>query len=173
MTTDPRQIVEQGYDVAAADYARWVANNGIDAGRSKYLASFSELVPQGSTVLELGCGGGGPTTQTLADRYALTGIDISRDQIELARERAPRATLLQGDMTRVEFPAASFDGVAAFYSLIHLPYGELPGMFARISTWLREGGVLVATLNARDSGEHLEAEWLGGAPMYWSGHSPE
>ena len=31
----------------------------------------------GARVLELGCGGGTPETQRLAQRFALTGVDIS------------------------------------------------------------------------------------------------
>ena len=76
-------------------------------------------------------------------------------------------------MTRFEAPAAGFDGVAAFYSLIHLPYGELASMLARVARWLRDGGVFVASLSARGDGEYVEAEWLDGAPMYWSGYPVE
>jgi SAM-dependent methyltransferase len=173
MTSDPRRIVAEGYDVAAREYARWVASEVVDTARPRYRDSFSELLVGGSSVLERGCGGGGPTTQHLAARFTVTGIDISATQIAMARERVPAATFLPADMTRFEAAPSSFDGIAAFYSLIHLPYGELPAMLVRVSTWLRAGGVFVATLSAREAGEHFEPDWLGGAPMYWSGHAPE
>ena len=77
-------------------------------------------------------------------------------------------------MTQFSPGAATFDGIAAFCSLIHLPYGELQGMFGRIAGWLRPGGLLVASLGARaNPGAHIEADWLSGAPMYWSGYSIE
>lgn len=170
LPTDPRQIVTRGYDAAADDYARWLLTNVVDPARPRYLETFSTLLAPGSTVLELGCGGGGPTTQALAERFALTGIDISAAQIARAQRLLPQATFLQADMTRFEAPAASFDGIAAFYSLIHLPYGELPAMLVRIASWLRPGGALVASLNARAGGEHIEPAWLANAPMYWSGY---
>ena len=175
MPTDPRQIVAQGYDAAAEEYPRWIAAHVVDTARARYQESFSALLAQGSSVLELGCGGGGPTTEYFAQRFVLTGIDVSERQVALARERVPMATFVQADMTRFASASSSFDGVAAFYSLIHLPYGELPAMLARISTWLREGGVLVASFGARghSGGEHVEADWLGGAPMYWSGYPLE
>lgn len=173
MNADPRQIVADGYDVAAAAYAEWLRTSVIDPAREAYRDAFAELVPEASPVLELGCGGGGPSTQRLATRFALTGIDISSTQIAMARERVPSATFLRGDMTRFDFEEASFDGIAAFYSLIHLPYGELPAMLGRISRWLRPGGVLVTNLGARTSGAHYEPEWFAGVPMYWGGHTRE
>ena len=149
MPTDPRQIVAEGYDAAAGEYARWIVTNVVDTARARYQEAFSELLTEGSRVLELGCGGGGLTTEQLAPRFALTGIDISTRQLALARKRVPLATFLRADMTRCTFAPSSFDGVAAFYSLIHLPYGELPAMLARTSTGLRRGGVLIASLGAR------------------------
>lgn len=104
----------------------------------------------------------------------MTGVDISARQIARSRERLPLATFVQADMTRFECAPATFDGVAAFYSLIHLPYGELPVMLTRISTWLRPGCLLVASLSGREErGEHLEPEWLAGAAVYWSAYPPE
>jgi len=171
MPTDPRQIVARGYDIAAAEYAEWSTTSVTDTARTKYVEAFSALLPEGAQVLELGCGGGGPTTQQLARRFQLTGIDISATQVELARLHVPHATFHQADMTQFIAPPASFDGIAALYSLIHLPQGELPAMLTRIAEWLREGGILLATLSGRDqAGEHIEPSWLGGAPMYWSGY---
>ena len=171
MPSDPLEIVAQGYDAAAAEYAQWITTSVTDLGRTKYQERFCDLLSEGSTVLELGCGGGGPTTERLAERFALTGIDISATQIARARDRVPAATFVHEDMTLATFAPASFDGAAAFYSLIHLRYGELPAMLARVSSWLRGGGVFVASLSARgESGEHFAADWLAGAPMYWSGY---
>lgn len=171
MPSEPREIVARGYDAAAVEYARWAASSVTDPARTIYQERFCGLLPEGSAVLELGCGGDGPTTVRLAHRFALTGIDLSSTQIALAREQVPVAAFLHGDMTRVTFAPSVFDGIAAFYSLIHLPYGELPAMLARISTWLRADGVFVASLSGRDeAGEHFAEDWLGGAPIYWSGY---
>lgn len=131
MTADPRKVFAEGYNVGAAEYARWLTTSVVDPSRTKYQERFCELLDAGSTVLELGCGGGGPTSDRFARRFALTGIDISRSQIKLARARLPQATFVEADMTRFASAPASFDGIATFYSF-HLPLGELCGMFARV-----------------------------------------
>jgi hypothetical protein len=60
--------------------------------------------------------------------------------------------------------------VAVFYALLHLPYGELPGLLRKISRWLRPEGLLVATLSGLAGGT-VEPAWLG-VPMYFSGYTP-
>ena len=173
MTSEPRRVVENGYDAAADAYEEWLVSSVTDVARSKYLEAFMAQLEPGARVLELGCGGGGITTQRLAARHALTGIDVSSHQIELARVRVPHATFFKADMSRFVAEPASFDGIAAFYSLIHLPLGVLPSMLQRIASWLRPGGVFLASLGARDgsTGEHYERHWLADVPMYWSGYS--
>lgn len=144
--TDLRQIVADGYDQIAERYERWIAYNVIDEVRPRYAAVLLDDFSENAAVLELGCGGGGATTQQLAKRFTLTGVDISARQIELAKRNVPHGEFIHGDMTRVEFPQSSFDGVAAFYTFTHLPHGELPELLQRSSEWLRPGGLLVASM---------------------------
>jgi SAM-dependent methyltransferase len=169
---DPRRIVAAGYDRMAERYASWATREVVDATRARYEALLLERLPAGARVLELGCGGGGPTTRRLAARFALTGVDLSARQIALARAAVPDAAFVHGDMTRVAFSPRSFDGVAAFYAFLHLPHGELPKLLREIAAWLRPGGVLVATLAAGADRGTIEPDWLG-VPMYFSGEAPE
>ena len=169
---DPRRIVADGYNRIAERYAQWIRDDVVDAARPKYLALLLESLPAGAGVLELGCGSGGSTTAQLAERFTLTGVDISERQIELARAAVPHATFVCDDFTRMTFAAASFDCVTSFYVFNHLPYGELPSLLQRIATWLRRGGLLVAALARKHDHGTVEKNWLG-APMYFSGYSPE
>jgi SAM-dependent methyltransferase len=75
-------------------------------------------------------------------------------------------------MSRCEFPEDSFAGVAAFYSFLHLPHGELPDLLRRIGRWLRPDGLLVATMATRPDAGTVEPDWLG-VPMYFSGYAAE
>jgi SAM-dependent methyltransferase len=113
---DPRRIVAEGYDRVADRYAQWAYHEVVDEARPRYVALVLDSLPEGASVLELGCGGGGPSTRQLAARFSLTGVDISARQVELARQSAPGATFIHADMSRVEFPSSSFDGVVAFYA---------------------------------------------------------
>jgi SAM-dependent methyltransferase len=163
---DPRQVVREGYDRIAERYVAWVQASR-SAVRMCYTRTLLDALPPGADVLDLGCGAGGPTTLALAGRFALTGVDMSARSIALARLKVPGATFIEADMAEVDFAAGSFDGVAAFYSLIHVPRDLKGALLEQIASWLRPGGMLVATM-----GTHAEAVDYGedflGVPMYWS-----
>jgi SAM-dependent methyltransferase len=168
---DPRRIVADGYNRMAERYAWWSRDEVVDATRPKYLSLLLDSLPNGADVLELGCGAGGPTTRQLADRFKLTGVDISERQIELARLAIPHATFVCDDMRRMSFPSRTFDAVVSFYAFNHLPFGELPHLLIRICDWLRRGGLLVTALAWGYDPGTAEPDWLGAA-MYFSGYSP-
>src|SRR5437773_5785649 len=114
----------------------------------------------GARVLELGCGGGTPETRELADRFAVTGVDISPRQIERARAAIPEATFVCADFTALELPAGSFDAVCSFYVFNHVPRELLPLLLANIHGWLQPGGWFVAAFGTSDT-EGWTGEWLG------------
>ena len=164
--TDPKRIVAAGYDVVAERYLAW-SGMRPSGPRLRYLEKARELIPPGADVLELGCGAGIPMTVALAEGRRVTGVDISAAQIALARRNVPAATFLQGDMTTLQFPAASFDAVLAFYSLTHVPRDEQGPLLERIAAWLRPGGVFIASMGAEPDPGGVEQDWLG-IDMYFS-----
>lgn len=163
---DPKQIVARGYDAIAARHADWAGHTRTDE-RERYTAILLNALRPGARVLELGCGVGVPTTQRLARRFAVTGVDISAQHIALARGNVPAATFLQADMAALDFAPASFDAVAAFYSIIHVPREEHAALVHAIATWLRPGGLLVATMGAGATEAAVAPDWLG-VPMFFS-----
>jgi len=162
----PQRIVAAGYDRIARDYLAWSGLRPSPA-RQRALALADERIPRGADVLELGCGAGLPVTATLAAARHLTGVDISATQIALARENVPDATFLQADLTTLDWPAASFDAVVAFYVLTHVPRDEHAPLLARIHGWLRPGGAFVASFGVEDDPGGIERGWLG-VDMYFS-----
>jgi SAM-dependent methyltransferase len=166
-TADPKRLVEDGYDRIAETYAGWAGRSTSDE-RTRYADILLRGLPSGARVLELGCGAGVPVTQALARRFAVTAVDISARQAALARRNAPTATVLHADMAGLAFPPESFDGVIALYSIIHLPRAEHAPLLRAIATWLRPGGLLIATMGVNDTAAGTEEDWLG-APMFWSG----
>jgi SAM-dependent methyltransferase len=120
----------------------------------------------GDPVLDLGCGCGVPATATLAERFLVTGVDISPVQIERATQLVPAARFLCQDITNAEFPPEGFAAIVSFFAIIHVPVEEQPGIFRKLSRWLRPGGYLMATVGVR-AWTGTEDNWHG-APMYWS-----
>jgi SAM-dependent methyltransferase len=163
---DPKRVVEAGYDRIAERYSEWTGETLIDE-RARFVALLFERLAAGASILELGCATGVPTTRELVKRFAVTGVDISARSIALAKQQVPEATFKHADMTQLNFPSASFDAVIAFYSITHVPREEHAQLLQDIATWLRPGGLFVASLGAGDDPGGIEDDWLG-APMYFS-----
>lgn len=171
MSQHPKQVVEDGYDRIAQRHREWAGGVRTEE-RARYLSVFCGLVPEGARVLELGCGAGSRVTHELASRYRLVAVDISARSVEQARQDIPGAEFLHRDMTEVEFPPATFAGVAAFYSIIHVPREEHGPLLTRIGCWLGPGGVFVGAFGVFDAPGTYEEDWLG-ARMFWSSYDAE
>lgn len=171
MTRDRRKrIVEAGYDALAEDYLDWGARIEGDP-RQRFLEEFAQRLDEEARVLDLGCGAGVPSTQYLAERFEVVGVDCSKAQLGLARENVPQATFLKADFSELSFPAASFAGISAFYSISHVPREDHAELFGRVATWLEPGGFFVATLGAAGSPDWT-GDWLG-VPTFFSSHDAD
>ena len=167
MSEAHRRIVESGYDLMAEQYL--ATKNGKDPLALEALEDLASLLPPAAAVLDLGCGAGVPVTRWLADRcFAVTGVDVSARQLDLARTHVPEATFIKADMAEVTFEPETFDAVVAFHSIIHVPRTEHPALLGRIHRWLRPEGAFLATMTLTDY-EGTDDDWEGwGAPMVWS-----
>jgi SAM-dependent methyltransferase len=166
MDLDPKEIVRRGYDAVSVSYDREYG------GATKYqdwLRQLREAIPADGAVLDLGCGSGLPVALNLAAAgFAVTGVDISDVQVSRARELVPQAEFIRADVSTVEFGPESFDAVVSFYALIHIPVDEQLPLLAKVATWLRPGGLFVAT-TGHVAWTGREENWLGqSAEMWWS-----
>ena len=119
------------------------------------LVNFAD-VPSGASVLDVGCGIGGPALH-LAGAHGCTvhGVTLSADQAKRANEKAreaglsDRAVFVQQDAMSNTFPDESFDVVWAVEVLMHIP--DRAGFFAEMFRLLKPGGRLaIATWSQRD-----------------------
>ncbi len=162
--SDASRAVAEGYDAITAQYLAWSSHAPV---RLRYLDLLLELLPESADVLELGCGAGEPVTRRLAERHRVMAVDVSAAQLELAAQNAPGAQLILADMADASFAPGSFDAVASFYALTHVPRERHADLIARIVSWLRPRGLVVLTMGSSDNPGAIDPDWLG-TPMYFS-----
>ena len=124
--------------------------------------------PRGRARLRRRRGGDGTCWR---ERFRLTGVDLSAEQLRRARRARSGREFVHADFTAIDFEPGSVDAVAAFYSFNHVPRELLAGLFERIHAWLRPGGLFLASLGASDT-----PGWTGdflGAPTFFSSFPPE
>ncbi len=165
---DKRKMVKRGYETCARNYAE----TRDQFQNERHLEDLARRLTSGSHVLDLGCGSGKPIDAFLLEKgFDVTGVDISEEQIRLAKQALPGGTFIQGDMCGVELPAESFDAVVSFYAIFHIPREEHADLLHKAWSLLRPGGFLLVTMGS--------GEWEGteedfhGAKMFWSHYGRE
>jgi MPBQ/MSBQ methyltransferase len=121
-----------------------------------------DRLPAGTTVLDVGCGIGGSSRLLARDYgFAVTGITISPQQVERARQLTPpgvTAQFLVDDAMALSFADGSFDVVWSVEAGPHMPDKAI---FAKeLLRVLKPGGVLVvADWNQRDDRQKPLNSW--------------
>ena len=164
---EKKEIVKKGYDRLAERYQ--TIRRAFDNKRE--LNEFASLLPKNAKVLDVGCGAGVPVAQFLVDSgFDVTGIDFSKNMLELARKNVPNAKFLVKDMTTLDFEADSFDGLTAFYSIIHVSREKHFSLFQSFHRILKPQGIMLVCLGP-DEWEATDNYY--GTEMFWSQYSPE
>jgi SAM-dependent methyltransferase len=160
-------------DVAEFYRTKFVSDEVLDNRYFKALDRFDirfartmwvyDNVRAGSSVLELGCGAG---MLALLKRkgITLTGVDLSAECALAARSNGYDATFA-AELSRLPFPAASFDYVVSLDVLGHVEAEEKDAVLAEVKRVLRPGGVTLHGIEctdhaARKSYEEMDASEL-------------
>jgi ubiquinone/menaquinone biosynthesis C-methylase UbiE len=81
--------------------------------------------------------------------------------IRQAKKRIPKVKFIVGDMTKMDFPKESFNGVFAHASLLHVPKKIVPKVLGSIHKILRTNGILYLALKEGVGEKEVEEERLG------------
>jgi 2-polyprenyl-3-methyl-5-hydroxy-6-metoxy-1,4-benzoquinol methylase len=138
---------------------------------NQQLKEFSELLPPSGQVLDAGCGVGKPTSEFLAKNgFGVTGVDISKKMVDLAKENVPSARFFQKNILSLDFPVDSFDGIICVYTLWHIPRMNHSTIIQNFHRMLKDGGILVLNTGIYESEGVSE---FFGEPMLWSTNDPK
>lgn len=95
----------------AARYDAWFSTPlgaAMDAVEARAVIELAAVRP-GERALDAGCGTGIYTRRLVAAGATVTGVDSDPEMLAAARLKAPSATLVEGDVTALPFPDATFD----------------------------------------------------------------
>lgn len=161
------KTVEDGYDKIAIKYHE----QRDKSDRKNELKKFASMLSKNAKVLDAGCGAGVPVAKFLTDNgFEVIGVDISEHMIKLAKENVPQAIFIRKNLTRMRFPKNSFDGLVAFYSIIHIPREKHGSLYKKFHEIIKPGGVVLASLG-NDDWEGTEK--FHGEAMFWSQYAPD
>lgn len=154
--TDKKTIAY--YNSSADKYLETVSRDAPDTD----LQSFIDAIPNGGTVLDLGCGPGNSAAFMQAAGLNAHATDASAEMVRMAQERfkinATVARFEQLDAVNV------YDGIWANFSLLHAPRADMSNNLQRIHKALKKGGYLHLGLKV---GEGEKRDTLGRIYTYY------
>jgi ubiquinone/menaquinone biosynthesis C-methylase UbiE len=153
--------LQNSYDRIAEEYAKRFYNE-LDSKPfdRKMLDWFIEKVDSIGTICDLGCGSGHIANYLHSRDLEVCGIDLSSGMVEQAQKLNSNIAFQQGDMLSLDdFADKSFGGIAAFYSIIHVPRLLVVDALREMNRVLRSKGVLLLTFHIGQQTHHLE-EWF-------------
>ncbi len=122
------------YEQRAGEYDDWWLGTGLFADRDRpgweeelaaLVAVLSSLAP--CRCLDVACGTAFLTRHLRGD---VTALDQSASMVAIARDRLPRAEVVQADALPLPFAAGAFDRVVTSHFYGHLPAGEREAFLA-------------------------------------------
>ncbi len=127
-------------------YDKFTASTLHDWSQEILFPDIEEHTPSGGRVLDVGCGGGQFALKLKDQRPDLdvTGLDVTQEMIELARERASKrgieATFDCGNALNLPYESNNFDYVLSLGSIKHWP-NQQTGLSECVRV-LKPGGTL-------------------------------
>ena len=166
-----KQIVKHGYDGLGEQYFVERIKQAESLIKQEYFVSFVSQLVDGESVLDAGCGPGVPFTRELSRRFSVTGIDLSKTQLEIAEREVADTSFHCSDMCEFDAPDESFAGICSLYAIIHVPRTDHMRLFKNFHRMLKPNGLLFVVLG-KDEDEHYVSETYYGQEMYWSSYTP-
>lgn len=133
------------YEAFAPFYDQVMGDRGREGAYVRSL--IQKHHPEAATVLELACGTGSILEQ-LRPHYDVSGLDISKQMLEIAAHKVPQARLFRADMTRFALHEPFDVVLCVFDSINHLvSFEHWEAVFDRAREHLADRGVFIFDVN--------------------------
>ncbi len=132
------------YNENAAEYF----DSTVYLDMKEYLDRFLEFVPEGGSILDLGCGSGRDSAYFMSLGYDVTAMDGSEEMCSLAGVHIGK-DVLHMSFEEIDFEDV-FDGVWASASLLHVPRKKIADILRKIIRSMKKDGALYITLRYGD-----------------------
>lgn len=163
MSAATTEEIQASYDRVADEYVRRIYDELRHKPLDRQLLDrFADAVRDRGVACDVGCGPGQVARHLHERGVSVCGVDLSPEMVVRARRLNPGIEFHQASMLKLPFADGSWAGIAAFYSIIHVPCAEVPAALRELRRVAQPGGRLLLTFHIGDSTLHLD-EWWGHA----------
>jgi SAM-dependent methyltransferase len=161
MEQESTPTLQASYDRVAKHYVEQIFNELEHKPLDRALLDrLAESVRGSGPICDLGCGPGQVARYLHGQGVEVFGIDLSQAMVEQALRLNPDIDFRQGNMQALEDEPESWGGIAAFYSIIHIPREEVIDALRELKRVLRPGGLLLLAFHMGQETIHMD-EWWG------------
>lgn len=162
--------------VGAQETLDWYSRNAETYGDSieewapEQLSDFLAKVPEGGSIVDLGCAAGRDSALMAKEGYSVHGVDAADGMIAEARRRHPDLDFSVGDVRNLPFDDASKDGVWARAVLLHLETEQdVDAALSEIARVAKEGAAIHIHVKAQTGRRETEVtrDKLTGAQRFF------
>ncbi len=150
--------LEDGYNRIAKEYVERIFNELEHKPLDRQLLDrFATSVT--GRACDLGCGPGQIARYLRERGVDVCGIDLSPEMIEQARLLNPGIQFARGNMLSLDVADEALGGIAAFYSIIHIPRAEVVAALSEMKRVLSPEGLLLLSFHIGDETIRVEDLW--------------
>jgi len=120
----------------------------VDIDMQEHWDAFTSLLPDGASILDLGCGSGRDSAYFLSCGYDVTMLDGSYEMCNLAGIHTGQEVLCL-KYEDIDF-CNVFDGIWACASLVHIPANHIDELLKRIIRGLKINGIMYMSFHYGD-----------------------
>ena len=123
------------YDEHVSQFAEETVNVRFSSIQDRFL----QLIPEGGSILDFGCGSGRDSLYFRQKGYAVEACDGSPQMVSIASEYTglPVKQMLFSELNESD----RYDGIFACASILHVPFEELPDILTRMIRALKTKGI--------------------------------
>ncbi|HEV2707201.1 MAG TPA: methyltransferase domain-containing protein [Pyrinomonadaceae bacterium] len=156
------ESLQRSYDRVAEEYAgQFLDEMDKKPFDRKMLDWLAEKTDGLGIICDMGCGPGQVARYLHSRGIRACGVDLSPAMVRQAQSLNPEIPFQCGDMLALtDVRDDSYGGIAAFYSLVHIPRQKLVQALQELKRVLRSQGVLLLTFHIGQEIKHLD-EWWG------------
>lgn len=164
---DPVKETIKVYDKFANSWAK----DQLDISFLENLFNKFKKLLNGKKILDLGCGPGREAKYFISKGFEYTGLELSKEILELAKKIEPNAKYVFGDMRNIPFEDNSFNGVISLTSIIHIPKNQVELVLKEIYRVLQTKGVVLFSIKLGFGEKFEKIEKFDNLPRYYSFYS--